>query len=133
MCYQLDVDYVDDDYAATTSTTGAVAVDGSVTATINTVGDVDWFAVHLATDQEYRITVEGRQTRQGTLDDPHTAGVYDASGVLLATTVSNQDLTGQRVEAPLNSAMTYTALTTGKHGSVLLLCLCHVIYIYGYV
>ena len=113
--YQLDVDHVDDDYAATTSTTGAVAVDGSVTATINTSGDVDWFAVHLTTDQEYRITVEGRQTRQGTLDDPHTAGVYDASGVLLATTVSNQDLTGQRVEAPLNSTMTYTALTTGKH------------------
>ena len=113
--YQLDVDHVDDDYVATTSTTGAVAVDGSVTATINTAGDVDWFAVDLATDQEYRITVEGRQTRQGTLDDPHTAGVYDASGALLATTVSNQDLAGQRVEAPLNSVMTYTALTTGKH------------------
>ena len=113
--YQLDVDYVDDDYAATASTTGAVAVDGSVTATINTAGDVDWFAVNLTTDQEYRITVEGKQTRQGTLDDPHTAGVYDGSGTLLATTPSNQDLLGQRREAPLNSVMTYTALTTGKH------------------
>jgi hypothetical protein len=34
-----------DDYAASLSTTGSVAVGGSTTGNIETSGDVDWFAI----------------------------------------------------------------------------------------
>ena len=68
------------DLPAATTTPGVVAVDGSVTGTIGTVGDVDWFAVTLADDTTYIIDVLGSRSDRGTLDHPLLRGIYDATG-----------------------------------------------------
>ena len=48
---------VADDYSADTSTEGTIALDedgaGSATGSIETAGDIDWFAVELTDGQEY--------------------------------------------------------------------------------
>ena len=67
-----------DDLSATTSTTGAVAVGGTASGNIETVGDQDWFAVALV---EGRCTIElrGSPTADGTLSDPLLHGIHDAA------------------------------------------------------
>ena len=75
-----------DDYAADTSTTGTVAVDGSAMGEIERVGDQDWFAVTLEAGKWYWIELEGSRTNAGTLIDPYSSGVYDADGNLVRGT-----------------------------------------------
>ena len=84
--YKLSVTEVPDDFAATTQTTGAVAVGGSATGEIEIVGDHDWFAVELDADKTYQIDLKGYDSKDGTLDDPLLRGVYDADGDLIAGT-----------------------------------------------
>jgi VCBS repeat-containing protein len=60
-----------DDYAASTATTGVVAVNGSTTGTIETTGDQDWFAVTLTAGETYQFKAEGWSTGQGTLLQPY--------------------------------------------------------------
>lgn len=43
---------------------------GSAAGLIDTPGDVDWYPVDLDASRSYEITVEGAQTRAGTLPDP---------------------------------------------------------------
>ena len=89
--YRVEVNEVpaDDDYLATTATTGRVAVNGSVSGDIGppvtetddmmmetTTADVDWFKVDLVDGRTYRIEIEGASTDAGTLDDPHLEGIY---------------------------------------------------------
>ena len=61
--YTLSVAVIEDDFAATTSTSGVVTVGGSATGDIGTSGDRDWFAVELAAGTRYRIDLEGSRTR----------------------------------------------------------------------
>ena len=75
-----------DDYAASTLTTGTVAVGGSATGEITLTAsprDHDWFAVTLQAGKTYRIDVKGANTGDGTLYGPILVGVYDASGVFI--------------------------------------------------
>ena len=58
------------------TTTGRVAVGGSVTGAIGVANDIDAFAVDLVQGLNYRIDVEGVDTSQGTLADPELFGVY---------------------------------------------------------
>ena len=58
------------------TTTGRVAVGGSVTGAIGVANDIDAFAVDLVQGLNYRIDVEGVDTSQGTLADPALLGVY---------------------------------------------------------
>jgi hypothetical protein len=60
----------DDDYPASTATTGQVAIGGSTTGTIERAGDADWFKVALASGKTYRFLLEGSDTGQGTLQYP---------------------------------------------------------------
>ena len=92
-----------DDYTATTQTTGTVAVGGSATGEIDYWGDSDWFAVTLEADRTYRIDLEGRGTRVGTLSNPYLYGIYDADGNRIAGT-KNDDGGGI-----YNSRVTFTA------------------------
>jgi hypothetical protein len=56
-----------DDYAASTSTSGSVAVNGSsVTGTVNSSGDSDWFRVYLSAGRTYRFDLT-----RGSLSDPY--------------------------------------------------------------
>ena len=70
----------DDDHPADTSTTATVEVGGSATGDIELRGDRDWFAVVLEAGTRYRIDLEGKWTRAGSLQDPNIPGIYDASG-----------------------------------------------------
>ena len=91
--YKLSVvditDGVPDDFEAGTGTTGTVAAGGSATGEIEFRGDQDWFAVTLEAGKNYRIDLEGSQTRAGTLYDPFLRGVYDANGVRLPDTTND--------------------------------------------
>ena len=49
----------DDDYAATISTTGRLTPAASVTGTIETAGDGDWFAISLVANQRYSFNLDG--------------------------------------------------------------------------
>ena len=91
--YTLSVTYVTDgipdDYTADIGATGTVEVDGWATGEINYPGDRDWFAVTLEAGKAYRIGLEGRQTKAGTLSDPYLRGVHDAHGNLIAGTTDD--------------------------------------------
>ena len=86
-------DSAPDDFAATTQTTGAVAVGGSATGEIEIVGDRDWFAVTLEAGKTYWIDVEGSESGAGTLYFPYLRGVHDADGVLITASGDNSRLT----------------------------------------
>jgi FG-GAP-like repeat len=60
-----------DDFAAGTSTIGEVVPDkGAVAATIETVGDHDWFKVSLSGAHHFVLRESGASTGAGTLQDP---------------------------------------------------------------
>ncbi|MFA8385759.1 MAG: DUF4214 domain-containing protein [Pelagibaca sp.] len=72
-------------------------------------GDEDWFAVELIAGVQYEVQLRGAPTRDGTLEDPLFAGVYNDSGVFLG--FSNDDANS----GTLNSASIFTANYTGTH------------------
>ncbi len=65
-----DVSEPSGDLPADASTTGRILVNGTVTGSISSADDVDWFAALLHTGHKYQIDVEGDETNQGTLTDP---------------------------------------------------------------
>ena len=111
--YRLSVtditDGVADDFAADTTTTGAVSAGDSATGEIEFGGDHDWFAVELEADKTYRIDMEGRDSRAGTLQDPYLRGIHDTNGNLIPGTTD--DNTGARS----NSRLDFTATETGTY------------------
>ena len=98
-----------DDHPATTATTGAVAVDGSVRGDIETPGDLDWFAVDLTAGTTYQIDLKGSTTGDGTLWDPDLIGVHSATGSIIGGTAASGGGDG------LNSRLEFTATSTGTH------------------
>ena len=62
------------------TTTGAVAVGGSVTGTIDVAHDADWFRVTLDSSKTYRITMRGASSSGGTLADPYLSIRHDSFG-----------------------------------------------------
>lgn len=95
-----------DDYPANTSTTGRVTVGGSVTGTIETLGDRDWFAIDLVAGRTYRFSLSGRDSNSGTLPDPYLL-LYSPSGGLL----NLNDDSGPG----LDSELVFTATTSGTY------------------
>ena len=98
-----------DDYSADRFTTGAVAVGGSTTGTIETAYDEDWFAVDLVAGRTYAIDLRGSPTDDGTLSDPYLRGIYDAGGNRIANTTNDDGGQGY------NSRVTFTATESGTH------------------
>ena len=107
--YTLAVAEVQDDYAAGTDTTGAIAVGGTAAGEIERPGDRDWFAVTLEAGKTYVVDLKGRPTRDGTLKDPSLDGIYDARGNAIAGTYDDNGGTGR------NSRLEFTAETSGVH------------------
>ena len=83
--YELEVRAMDppDDYAADTTTTGQVTVDGTVAGRFEQPSDVDWFAADLAADTIYRIDL---RRHANWYMRPSLAGVYSATGHRLPNT-----------------------------------------------
>ena len=97
------------DLPADTTTTGVAAVGGTVTGEIETVGDLDWFAVELEAGGEYRIDLKGSATGDGTLSDPLLEGVYVAANAVVAGASNNDSGEG------LNAEVWLTATESGVH------------------
>ncbi|RIX44184.1 MAG: hypothetical protein D3M94_15915 [Rhodocyclales bacterium GT-UBC] len=92
-----------DDYAASSATTGSLAIGGSATGQIERAGDADWFAVNLTAGQRYVFNLDPASS--GGLSDPYL-NLYSSSGSLLAY---NDDTNG------LASQITYTAASSGTY------------------
>ena len=95
-----------DDFAASTSTTGTVAVGGTQSGSIETGSDVDWFRVSLTAGTSYRIDLRGSASSGGTLSDPFLA-LRNSSGTLLV----DDDDSG----TGLDSQLTYTPTASGTY------------------
>jgi hypothetical protein len=91
--YTLSVNQVASDVPNNLSTTATVAVGGFVTGDIGGATDIDWFSVSLLAGNTYTIKMQGQQSGNGTLADTIIAGIYNASGVLIANTF-NDDADG---------------------------------------
>ena len=96
-----------DDYPADTTTTGEVAVGGSVTGNIETAGDADWFKVVLEAGKKYQFKLEGAETTQGTLSDPYLS-LYDGSSNEIT---NNDDISSTN----LNSEIVQTLTAAGTY------------------
>lgn len=98
-----------DDYAASTSTTGVLAIGDSITGTVEVAYDHDWFKVSLTAGTQYQFDLKGLNGGSGTLLDPYLS-LYSNSSTLIAF---NDDVS--YVNYNLNSQITYTAATTGTY------------------
>ena len=80
--YSLATALVADDYRSNVTTSGTVAVGGSVTGTLNTVGDHDWIKVSLSANTLYAITATGVASPSLAVYDAagNSTGTLDASG-----------------------------------------------------
>ena len=107
--YTVAVVELEDDFAASTGTTGTVAVDGMAVGKSDRDGDHDWFAVSLEAGNTYRIEVRGSETGDGTLRFPMLVGMYDASGTFIAGTGDDDGGEG------IHSLELFTPTTTGTY------------------
>ena len=88
------------------NTTGEVDVGGSVTGTIDTDTNKDWFQVDLEAGKTYRFDMEGLDTSRGTLTDPFLL-LNDGSGTSITFNDDNN--------VNFNSRITYAATAAGTH------------------
>ena len=115
--YTVEVDEVgDDDYAASTATSGSVAVDGSTTGTIERPGDLDWFAVTLERYATYRFDLEGTGENWPLLEGKFIQGIYDSNGNVFAGTYTpeSRDDEVRGVFAPEQGGTYYVAVGAGE-------------------
>jgi YD repeat-containing protein len=87
----------------TEQTNHSIAIGGSVSDTIGTSGDKDWFSLSVVQGQTYTFRLSGIDGGGGTLADPYLA-VYNPRGVILTynDNASNRD-----------SLITFLAIETG--------------------
>ncbi|HYC03176.1 MAG TPA: M10 family metallopeptidase C-terminal domain-containing protein, partial [Azospirillaceae bacterium] len=96
------------DMVAADRTTAAQAViGGSVTGTLEQLGDSDWFAVDLEAGATYQADLEGAATGRGSLADPYLA-LYGPAGS--AALVENDD-----TASSVNARLVFTAASSGRH------------------
>jgi hypothetical protein len=91
------------DIPASTTTTASVTVGGSVTGSIETLGDHDWFRIQLTAGQKITITLNGT-----TLQDPFLR-ILNSSGAILQ---ENDDISSGVIR---DSRIVFTAPTTGSY------------------
>ena len=99
-----------DDFSDSISTTGRVAVGGSVTGEIESAGDSDAYAVELEAGITYRIDMEGAATGRGTLADPFLRWLRDGMGTGIRGTRdhdSGEGTNARQVFTPVESGTYY--------------------------
>ena len=102
--YIVSAALADDDFPASTATTGVVAVGGSATGSIEISGDQDWFQVTLVAGQKYEFRLNSASVDG--LSDPQLA-LYNSFGGLLASNNDGDD--------GLNSRIVYTPSFSGTY------------------
>ena len=98
-----------DDYSADRFTTGAVAVGGSATGTIETAYDHDWFAVELVAGRTYQFDLQGSPGGGGTLPDTYFRAIRNSEGRYQSGTY-NDNFEGSR-----DSRVTFTPSESGTY------------------
>lgn len=91
-----------DDFPASTATTGVITIGGSVSGSIEIIGDQDWFQMALLAGQKYEFRLNSASV--GGVGDPELS-LYNNFGGLL---ISNDD-----GDDGLNSRIVYTPSTSG--------------------
>lgn len=91
-----------DDFPASTATTGVITIGGSVSGSIEIIGDQDWFQMALLAGQKYEFRLNSASV--GGVGDPELS-LYNNFGGLL---ISNND-----GDDGLNSRIVYTPSTSG--------------------
>ena len=104
-----DVSEGNTDLPATTSTTGAVTVGGSVTGEIDPVGDRDWFEVYFEKDKTYRIDMTAPYSGGLSILDPYIYGIHDSNGNRIAGTANDNGGTNY------NARLYFDCDTTGTY------------------
>ena len=107
--YELEVKQIEDDFAASTETTGTVVVDDSATGNIELAGDEDWFAAELEEGKLYVVDIKGLINNSEPLHDPYLRGIYDSDGNFISDTSDNNG--GYR----LNSQLYFSPSATGTY------------------
>ena len=119
--YELSVSGLADDFAASTATVGAVAVDGAaVGGEVEFRGDRDWFAVTVEAGKTYLLKLGGSPSGVGTLADPHLFGVHDDAGDLVAGTSDADSGLGSEAEsvfAPTVDGEYFVSAGAGGNGT----------------
>ena len=89
--YRVGVTDITDAYMQTfdPDMTPSLAVDGSVTSSIDAAGDRDWYAMTLEANVIYRVLMEGSYLGAGTLGNPYLYGIHDSDGNLIARTTND--------------------------------------------
>ena len=110
----------DTDFPADTTTTGEVDVGGSVTGTIDSETDKDWFKVELEAGKTYQFDMEGKSTKLGIPTDPIRGTLtdtwlflYDESGTLIIA--YNDDRYEGDIRVSRNSRIIQAATAAGAH------------------
>ena len=110
----------DTDFPADTTTTGEVDVGGSVTGTIDSETDKDWFKVDLEAGKTYQFDMEGKSTKLGIPTDPIRGTLtdtwlflYDESGTLIIA--YNDDRYEGDIRVSRNSRIIQAATAAGAH------------------
>ena len=98
-----------DDLPMTTSTTGRLAMGGSVTGRVASRFDQDWYAVELVVGHAYVVDQRGESSGGGTMVDPFLMGLYDAQGSVISGTRSPDGGVG------IDSRLYYLATRAGRH------------------
>ena len=113
--YELEVTEIEDDFAASTETTGTVEIGGTATGAIEYAEDRDWFAVELGAGKTYTVDLRGSDTRDGTLYAPYLRGIHDANGNLISGTAIDNGGTTVHGGDGRNSRLTFTAAEGGTY------------------
>ncbi len=106
------------DLPADPTTTGRIAVGGSVTGMIDTIvtvhhkgaSETDWYAVEFVAGTTYRIDLKGSTTGHGTLADPYLYGVFDSDGNPISDTDNDDSRSPAR-----NSRVEFTPEEDGTY------------------
>nr|CRH04297.1 protein of unknown function [Candidatus Magnetococcus massalia] len=95
------------DFSTSPQTEGRITPGYSVTGTISSWTDEDWFGTYLQADTAYRIDLEGADTQKGTIINPEIASIRNSAGSIIA---SNPNVNGG---VGLNDQMDFTPDTDG--------------------
>ena len=98
-----------DDFSGNPDSPGSIRVGSFNIGKIEKPYDRDWFAVNLERGRSYEVILEGKDSGAGSLGDPYFDGVYDSTGLLLASTQDDDGGVGS------NSFATFTTKNPGTY------------------
>lgn len=96
-----------DDYSAGTSTTGSIAIGGTIRGMMEATGDHDWFRVTLTAGSAYLFNVLGTALGAGLREADSYLWLRDANGAEAAKAEAHG--------AGISAQLTYTAQTSGTY------------------